>query len=76
MAKGVWRPRSERLAREDYLDNAHVFAHRTPKKLTAEIVRQIRENREGMSDKKRAELLGVGQQTVYRVRHYLTWSSV
>lgn len=45
-------------------------------RLTPETVREIRVNREGMSDAKRAEKLGVHLNTVIRARKYESWCHI
>ena len=42
-------------------------------RLTPETVREIRTNREGMSDKARAKKLGVHENSVTRARTRETW---
>ena len=43
-------------------------------KLTADDVRDIRINREGLTDRQRAERLGISSVMVFKVRHYERWS--
>jgi hypothetical protein len=45
-------------------------------KLTDDIVREIRINRHGLTDKQQGEKYGVHRQLVYRVRNYLSWAHV
>ena len=45
-------------------------------KLNPQLVRMIRANREGMSDKARASQLGVHYNVIWRVRHYEAWAWV
>ena len=45
-------------------------------KLNPDLVRAIRENRRGMTDKQQAEVYGVNPNTIFRVRHYAAWRHV
>jgi hypothetical protein len=45
-------------------------------RLTPETVREIRVNREGMSDANRAKKLGVHLNTVIKARKYETWCHI
>lgn len=76
MAKGVWRPRSERMPRDEYLIRAREFAHRRAAKLTPDQVASIRENRQGLTDKQQAALYGVHRNTIYKVRHGATYTGI
>lgn len=67
------------MPRHEYLVRAHEFAPRGEKlatKLTEAKVIEIRENREGMTDKKRAEKLGVSASMVFSVRNRIRWGHV
>lgn len=45
-------------------------------KLNPQVVRMIRINREGMTDKQRAAHLGVHPNVIFRVRHFESWKWV
>jgi len=68
MPKGVWRPRSERISRDEYLARAYEFAHNKNAKLCSVKVQSIRENRQGLTDQQQAELYGVHKNTIYMIR--------
>jgi|688.fasta_scaffold101027_2 hypothetical protein len=74
MAKGVWRPRSERMPRDEYLARAYEFAHAKNAKLSDEIAHCIRTNRQGLTDQQQAELYGVHKNTIYKIRHHLAYA--
>lgn len=76
MAKGVWRPRSERMTRAEYLERAHEFAHKSRAKLSPDDVKAIRANRSGMTAKGLAERFGVHYRTVEKIRDFETWGDV
>lgn len=67
------------LSREEYLVRAHEFAargERLAKKLTEEKVKEIRTNREGLTDKQRAKKLGISASMVYSVRNRIRWGHI
>lgn len=67
------------IPRSEYLVRAHEFVPRGEKlatKLTEEKVREIRTNKEGMTDKQRAEKLGISESMVFQVRHRIKWGHV
>lgn len=76
MPKGIWRPRSERMSRSEYLERAHEFAHRASAKLSPDDVKAIRANRSGMTAKQWAERLGVHYRTVEKAQSFETWGNV
>jgi hypothetical protein len=45
-------------------------------KLNPDLVRAIRENRRGMTDKQQSDLYDVHPNTIFRVRHYAAWRHV
>lgn len=69
--------RKHPLSRDDYVRMAVIFAVRGNNlphaKLTAEKVREIRANREGLTDKQQAERHGVHRNTIYKIRHRIVW---
>ena len=68
------------MNRDEYLQRAHEFASRGEKrpnaKLCAKRVKEIRENRHGLSAKALAQLYGCHYQTIEKVRHFETWIHV
>lgn len=74
MPKGVYRPRSERIPRGEYLQRAKEFAHNKNGKLCPATVQAIRENHQGLTDKQQAERHGVHPNTIYKIRHYLAYA--
>ena len=68
------------LNRAEYQVRAHEFASRgcelPQSKLTDDIVRQIRENKDGLTATQWAEHLGVHRRTIDGVRSYRTWRRV
>jgi hypothetical protein len=74
MAKGVWRPRSERMPRDEYLARAYEFAHAKNAKLCSDKVQSIRANKNGLTDQQQAELYGVHKNTTYKIRHHLAYA--
>ena len=76
MPKGIWRPRSERMTRAEYLERAHEFAHRARAKLSADEVQAIRANRSGMTAKELAERFGVHYRTIEKAQAVETWRHI
>lgn len=68
------------LARDEWSIRAHEFAPRGERlpqaRLTPEVVREIRANRDGMTARQWAERLGVHVRTVEAVRNYTNWRHV
>ena len=68
------------LNRAEYQVRAHEFASRgcelPHSKLTDDIVRRIRENKDGLTASQWAEYLGVHRRTIDGVRSYRTWRHV
>lgn len=68
------------LSRAEYQVRAHEFARRgrelPQSKLTEEVVRRIRENKDGLTANQGAERLGVHRRTIDGVRSYRTWRHV
>lgn len=68
MPKGIWRPRAERIPRDEYLDRAYEFAHRKNGKLSDEQVASVRARAAAGEPKKQmAKELGVHPNTIYRI---------
>ncbi len=77
--RAKWQPGYKCIPMDEYLIRAHEFAprgERLAKKLTESKVIEIRENREGMTDKQRAEKLGISAAMVFQVRHRIKWGHV
>jgi len=73
------QPGYKHMPREEYLQRAVEFAKRgdeIAKKLTKDDVLAIRANVEGMTDRQRAESLGVSKSLIYQIRHYEKWGCV
>lgn len=69
----------KKLSRDEYLIRHHEFHLRgaqLAKKLTEQMVKEIRINREGMTDKQRAEKLGISPVTVYKIRKRERWGHI
>jgi len=67
------------MERHEYLVRAHEFAPRGEQlatKLTAADVVEIRINREGLTDKKRAEKMGISASMVFSVRNRIRWTHI
>lgn len=68
------------ITREEYLSRRYEFHKRgidlPHAKLTDEQVREIRENRRGLTDKQQAEKYGVHRNTIFNIRHRIKWSHV
>lgn len=68
------------LCRAEYQVRAHEYAARgsdlPQSKLTDDIVRRIRENKDGLTANQWAEHLGVHRRTIDGVRSYRTWRHV
>lgn len=68
------------LCRAGYQVIAHEYAARgrelPQSKLTDDIVRRIRENKDGLTASQWAEKLGVHRRTIDGVRSYRTWRHV
>lgn len=45
-------------------------------KLNPEIVKEIRENRKGLTDRQQAQLYGVTKSAIFKVRSYENWRHV
>lgn len=74
MPKGIWRHRSKRLEREEYLSRAYEFAHHTPQKLDAEKVLAIRVRHSmGVPAQRMAEQYGVSKSMIDKVAAYDRW---
>jgi hypothetical protein len=72
----AYKPRSERLTREEYISRAYEFAHRTPKKLDAAKVKDIRYRASsGESRRLLASEYGVSYTAISKVVNYESWSS-
>lgn len=68
MPKGIWRPRAERLPRDEYLNRAYEFAHRKNGKLSVDQVALIRQRAaSGEPKKPMAAEFGVHPNTIYRI---------
>ena len=69
-----------RMSREEYLDNAHALAARGNQlphaKLTPDIVRAIRANKDDWTARQWAAHLGVHRRTIDAVREYRNWGWV
>lgn len=77
--RAMRQPSYTSIERKEYLVRAHEFASRGEKlatKLTEAKVIEIRENREGITDKKRAEKLGISASMVFSVRNRIRWGHV
>lgn len=68
------------MNREEYLIRVHEFCKRGTElpgaKINDDIVREIRTNRHGLTDKQQAEKYGVHHQLVYKIRKRERWSHV
>lgn len=68
------------MERGEYLSRAREFAARgaslSQSKLDSVKVNWIRENKDGHTAKKQAEILGVHYRTVEKVRYYETWTHI
>lgn len=67
------------IPRSEYRVRAIEFARRgedAAKKLNADIVREIRKNNLGLTDKEQALKYGVSPGTIYKVRNRITWGCV
>lgn len=74
MPKGVWRHRSKRITRDEYLSRAYEFAHHTPQKLDAEKVRVIRVRAAmGVPARRMAKQYGVSKSMIDKVVAYERW---
>lgn len=76
MPKGIWRPRAERIPRDEYLSRAYEFAHRTPVKLNESQVTAIRVRASmGVPHEKMASQYGVHRNTIARIAAYESWAA-
>ncbi len=68
------------MDRFEYVQRGHELARRGIEcynaKLNDSIVREIRANRHGLTDKQQAEKYGVHPQLVYKIRKRERWSHV
>ena len=78
--RGKWQPAYRHIARDEYEIRAHEFCLRGSAngnaKINDDIVREIRANRHGLTDKQQAEKYGVHPQLVYKIRKRERWSHV
>ena len=73
------QPGYRRIPRAEYVQRAHEFAprgERLAKKLTEADVIAIRENRLGMTDKQQAEVYGVSEGMIYKIRKRERWGHI
>lgn len=69
----------QKLSRDEYLIRHHEFHLRGSQlatKVTEQMVNEIRINREGMTDKQRAEKLGISASMVFSVRNRIRWGHI
>jgi hypothetical protein len=68
------------MNRTEYVQTAVFTARRgldlPQSKLTPDLVREIRINRQGLTARGQAEKYGVHHRTIEKVRHYETWRHV
>ena len=68
------------MTRDEYLAHARLYASRGTElphaKLDEDRVREIRENRQGMTARQLAKQFGVHYRTVEKIRHGETWVHV
>ena len=68
------------MTRSEYISTAILIARRgldlPQSKLTPDLVREIRINRQGLTARRQAEKYGVHHRTIEKVRHYETWRHV
>ena len=64
------------ISRHEYLIRAHEFASKKNRKFDKETVIAIRENRQGLTDKQQAEKFGVHPNTIYKIRHRMTYANL
>lgn len=73
------QPSYKHIPRNEYVARAYEFAargERIAKKLDSQKVREIRENRKGLTAKQQAKLYGVHPNTIYKIRHRMAWVCV
>lgn len=75
-----FQPGYKSITRAEYEIRAHEFCLRGEQlpssKLNESLVRQIRANVKGMTDKQQAEKYGVSAVTIYKIRHRERWGHV
>jgi hypothetical protein len=75
-----WQAGYKSIPRDEYIIRAHEFCKRGEDlpgaKINEDIVREIRANRHGLTDKKQAEKYGISESLVLKIRHRERWSHV
>lgn len=78
--RGKSQPAYKHIARDEYEIRAHEFCKRGEDlpgaKVNDDIVREIRANRQGLTDKRQAEKYGISESLVFKIRSRERWGHV
>lgn len=76
MARGVWRPRWQRISREEYLIRAYEFAHKKNRIFTDQQVQVIRIRASmRVTAKRMAQQYGVHVRTIEKIISYEAYAT-